>query len=127
MKKSDLDTGMVVLTKSGARYIVMRHKDGTLTFMNAKGHGFYNDCYDEDLNLKSVQITLNKKIPIPVSMLEDYGYDIVKVFDYVKSINSASVTEKLLWDREESTKKKLTIDEIENLLGFKVEIVKDHK
>lgn len=105
MTKSDLKNRMLVRAKCGSLYMVV---DGFLV----KESGWFSlNCYNEDLTIKRdvrVKGCIN---------LEDY--DITKVYSVAKSFNTNEC--ELLWERPEV--KELTIQEIEDKLGYKVKIV----
>lgn len=106
----DLESRMVVKTRSGDRYFVVRENDGFyLMNTNCETHirilMTYGATYSDDMKHNDPQ------------------RDIMKVFKKVDSINRAKTTEKLLWEREEP--KKMTLKEIEQKLGYDVEIIQE--
>ncbi len=118
MTKSELKTGMIVTRKDGIQNVVYRdvvwgncnEMDCTEGVLVNKNKRSWNGLsrYNEDLTHK-----------------HNVGYDIIKVekpkhpYDLQKNPNEVEAT--LLWVREEA--KKMTVEEIEKILGYKVEIV----
>lgn len=102
MKKSDLENGMIVECRNGKRYIVI--KDFTLKTERWGGidimlgnNGFMSfDNYNNDLSVKSGDI--------------DWNIDKVYCRKYLGDMEL-----KLLWERKEKPKIKLTYDEIKLL------------
>lgn len=120
MTKSELKTGMIVTRRDGRKLTVYRdcvcsfedaiHNDVFVNGTSKCWHSF--DYFDEDLT-------------------NNHGYkefDIMKVelahhpYDFNRYPNNADVT-KVLWEREEV--KKMTVAEVEAILGYKVEIVSE--
>lgn len=100
MTKSDLKNRMVVETREGIRYLVVGE-------MLMRGASFLLlSDYDEDLMHNG-----------------DKDFDIVKVFDYVSNFNSIKRCNDVVWQRQEP--KKLTLKELEGILGYPVEIVEE--
>ena len=118
MTKSELKTGMIVTQSNGKKLTVYRncacsyggklHDDVIVDASDMTWHPF--DYYTEDL-------------------INDQGYhefDIVKVelahhpYDFNKYPLDAKV-DKVLWERSET--QKMTVADIEKILGYKVEIV----
>lgn len=103
MRKEDLKDGMVVETKRGDRYLIV--KDATYavkvsTYMDLITHNqdlTYSP--DEDLDIMKV---FNPCIGSIETMLKHPG--------------------KPIWERKES--KELTVEEIEKLLGYPIKVVK---
>ena len=121
MTKSELKTGMIVTRRDGKRLTVYRncacsfgHSIHNDVFVDASDEIWHSmEYYSEDLkNLKGYP-----------------EYDIVKVelvwhpYDYNKYPFDADRT-KVLWERTDP-KKKMTVAEIESILGYKVEIVSE--
>ena len=100
MTKSDLKNRMVVEVRNGKRYLVVGE-------MLMRGASFLLlPDYDEDLMHNG-----------------DKDFDIVKVFDYVSNFNNIKRCNDVVWQRQEP--KKLTLKELEGILGYPVEIVKE--
>ena len=97
MTKSDLKNRMVVEVRNGKRYLVVDY-----LLMCDSGFLLLSD-YDEDLMHNG-----------------DKDFDIVKVFDYVSNFNNIKRCNDVVWERQEP--KKLTLKEIESILGYSVEI-----
>ena len=120
MTKSELKTGMIVTMRNGKKMTVYRdcacsfaHPNHNDVFVDAFTSSWSSlNSYTEDLKNKSGYVE----------------FDIVKVelvhypYDYNKYPNFAKVDD-VLWTREKT--KKLTVAEIENILGYKVEIVSE--
>lgn len=120
MTKSDLKTGMIVTRRDGKRFTVYRNcaaesyskleTDVLVDALNSMWHPL--EYYDEDL-------TNNRG---------NRDFDIVKVelvhhpYDFNKFPCNAKIV-KTLWTRDDT--KKMTVAEIESILGYKVEIVSD--
>lgn len=100
MTKSDLKNRMVVEVRDGKRYLVVDE-----LLMRDSGWLVLSD-YDEDLMHK-----YNK------------NYDIVKVFDCVKRFDNVEKCNDVIWERQEP--KKITLKELEDILGYPVEIVEE--
>jgi hypothetical protein len=118
MTKSELKTGMVVTRRDGMKLTVYRNCGCSF------GHTIHNDVivngYSENwhpLDNYTEDLLNNKGYP---------EYDIVKVelvhhpYDYNRyPFNAERV--KTLWERKDV--KKMTVAEIESILGYKVEII----
>lgn len=105
MKKSDLKSGMVVETREGNRYLVI--KDGDLLyFMNSNESTYLEDIYGDDL----------------LSTQSD-NFDIMKICDKTLTFKDVKYTTNLLWEREKP--RKMTIEQLERIFGFPVEIVEE--
>ena len=115
MKKSDLIAGKhVVETRYGDKYLIFDSEEGKFMY-RADGEFLDLEGYDEDM-LK----TNKHKI-----------YDIMKVFEVKTTCNSIGLNRKdnryltLIWERTEP--KEMTMAELEEKLGYKVKIVKEHE
>lgn len=109
MKLNDLKTGMIVKTREGMYYIIMRDfiDDGDVL----AGLSCNNKISDTWLSLSSYNQDMTyPKLP---------SLDIVNV--YASSVYSADTPTKLLWERKEY--KEVTMQEIEEKFGCKVKIV----
>lgn len=116
MKKFDLRTGHIVTTRDGYQYMVflnaMAGMTGGMDVLVRDGGFTYLCNYDDDLRNDS-----------------DYRFDIIKVeavtgpLDFGKSVNNVR-TARTLWERTDP-KKKMTVAEIEKILGYGVEIVSE--
>jgi hypothetical protein len=107
MKKSDLKTGMLVKTMNNRFYLILVI-DGEPLFANVNG-GSYASGYREDLTNEN-----------------DSDYDVRLIYsrsgftlDDLKSTYVAS--RDILWKREEP--KEMTIEEIQQSLGYKIKVV----
>ena len=121
MTKSELKTGMIVTRRDGKKLTVYRNCACSF------GHTIHNDVFvdasDETwhpMDNYSEDLINNKGYP---------EYDIVKVetvrhpYDYNKYPFDAKIGD-ILWVRTEP-KKKMTVAEIESILGYKVEIISE--
>lgn len=121
MTKSELKTGMIVTRRDGKKLTVYRncaccfdHSIHNDVFVDASDETWHPmEYYSEDLvNIKGYS-----------------EYDIVKVelvwhpYDYNKYPFDAERV-KVLWERT-YPKKKMTVAEIESILGYKVEIISE--
>ena len=120
MTKSDLKTGMIVTRRDGKKWTVYRncacafsHQIHDDVFVDASISSWEPfEYYTEDLLNKSGRTEL----------------DIMKIelvhhpYDFNKFPCNAKV-DKILWVRDDT--KKMTVAEIESILGYKVEIVSD--
>lgn len=120
MTKSELKTGMIVTRRDGKKMTVYRNC--ACSFTRPSHSDVFVDAsiscwspfehYTEDLKATH----------------EYKEFDIVKVelarhpYDFNEYPDSAKI-DKVLWIRDE--KKKMTVAEIENILGYKVEIVSE--
>lgn len=115
MKKSDLIAGKhVVETSDGAKYLIFDSKEGK--FMFGIHYGLIDlERYHEDLTRNSA----------------DKKYDIAKVYELKCPASQYSIKEHcaeyltLVWERTEP--KEMTMAELEEKLGYKVKIVKEHE
>lgn len=116
MNKFSLKTGHIVTLRNGKTYMVFRncmYHDGKDVLVD-KNNGWFNlDNFNEDMtfNERNLLIDNPKK------------WDIMKVaktahpFDLVREYGNVIV----IWERQEA--KKITVSEIEKILGYKVEII----
>ena len=116
MTKSGLIAGRhVAETRNGDKYLIFDSEDGKFMYQ-VDGGGFMDlEGYDEDM------LKINKhKI-----------YDIMKVFEVETACNRTGFNREdnrylaLIWEREEP--KEMTMAELEEKLGYKVKIVKEHE
>lgn len=122
MTKSELKTGMIVTRRDGKKLTVYRN------CACSASHRIYNDvivdasceCW-HPLEYYTEDLINNNNFP---------EFDIVKVelvhhpYDYNKYPFDAKVV-KVLWERNEP--KKMTVAEIEAILGYKIEVVSEVK
>lgn len=111
MKKTDLQVGMVVETRCMGLYMVMP-VDEPMEIILASYNGWASLAnYNDDLTHRANQI-----------------FDIVKVYGFTsyetEPLEFELDNRKLLWERKEETKK-MTVAEIENILGYKIEVVSE--
>lgn len=123
MKKSDLKTGYLVVTRDGHEYVVYLNvltnyqrdkKPEDIIVYNQGDSRRWNglDTYNEDLTYKGKE---NKNDIMEVYML--YHPFTLQDMTYCEQMR------KLLWQREEP--KELTIKEIEEILGYSIKIIKE--
>lgn len=106
--KSDLKDGMVVEYRNGVRRMVLDDK-----LIGYDGHLPMNSLRD-DLCYDAVSVVKSQ-------------YDVVKVYKSSANIFNSYFEDyylTLIWERPKSAKK-MTVEEIEKELGYKVEIVSD--
>lgn len=120
MKKEDLMTGDIVLTRGGAKYIVLKgtkhfgNKKDTL--INLKEGGYLEiNYYNDDLTFYEYES----------------DFDIIKVCsnNYVgDNIRDHIINNKdtWTWEREKEVKE-MTLAEISEALGYEVKVVKEEK
>lgn len=115
MTKSDLRTGMAVVDRSGRKWFVLKESyvkvggsylEGSF-IVSKDGHWCVLDSFNEDLTMSNCR----EMDIVAVLMFE-------KIQDLVKSGNS----EVVIWKRKDPPKK-LTLSELEAILGYEVEIV----
>lgn len=113
--KDDLKVGYVVKMRDGSLNMVMPNNNDELITVDASGGWMYlkryNDCLFNSCNDLLVSNTSN--------------FDIMEVYGRAKPNNETlklDISDRdLLWKREEA--KKMTVEEIEKELGYKIEIV----
>ena len=116
MKKSDLKNGMIVKTRDGDEYIVIKYclnnLQETSDVLLSTGGGYMGmDEYNDDLICP-----------------EDSDFDIMEIClnSYGGILyGSGADVHTLIWERQNKKEiiKELTLDEIEKQLGYKVKIV----
>lgn len=119
MTKADLNTGMIVVLRNGEEYMVML--DST--------HNYSIGCNDVLVGLEHKWFKVHD---YNENMLleSDHEYDIMEVYMVTHpyaftDFNYDKDKRILLWKREEVEIKKMTVADIEKLVGCKVEIVKE--
>ena len=129
--KKDLRSGYVVEFRCGLRRLVTRSGMFTQILINPDSgrwnylaSGWRDDLTASDDRYRAM---CEAECPNPKSTPRDY--DIMKVWGLVKSTSCYAISlttrtegRDLLWEREPEAKK-LTVDEISKLLGYKVEVV----
>lgn len=129
--KKDLRSGYVVEFKNGIRRLVTRTGMFTQILVNPETgdwnylqSGWNNDLTAQDDRYRK---TCSYECDLPKFYPE--RFDIVRVWGLIKSTDKYSKVftvntegRDLLWEREPEAKK-LTVDEISKLLGYKVEVV----
>ena len=113
MTLNDLKTGMIVKTRNGNSYIVMRD------FIDAGDVLAGLSCSNIISGTWTSLSNYNQDMTHPTRAF----LDIVNV--YASSVYSADTPTKLLWERKEY--KEVTMSEIEEMFGCKVKIVEEDK
>ena len=115
MTKSDLKTGMVAIDRAGHKWFVLkdsyikvggRYIEGDF-LVSKDGNWGIIEAYNEDLTFSNCR-----------------GMDIVAVlmFDHIQDLVKSGNSEVVIWKRKDPPKK-LTLSELEAILGYEVEIV----
>lgn len=128
--KNSLKMGYVVKFRNGEFKMVMpAGKDGTLILAGSPSEPwFYLSSWDDEFNAKSSRFYGGEML----ITREEYtrGHDIVAVYGYVRGSMAYSYcgvlseeNRELLWERK--IPKRMTVEEISNILGYEVEIVAD--
>ena len=123
MKKSDLKTGYLVVTREGHEYVVYLNvltdyqhdkKPADIIVCNQRDSIRWEglNVYNEDLTYKGTE---NSNDIMEVHLL--YHPFALQEMSYCKQMR------KLLWKREEPTE--LTIKQIEEILGYSIKIIKE--
>lgn len=121
MKKHDLATGMHVICKNGDEYVLIKNVDTHMSgqtkitsvpMISVKNNGWLDlRDYTEDLK--------------DVNCFEEFDIQKVYMPKYYRCVISPiyAIPEdyELIWERPE--KKKMTLEEIEEALGYEIEIV----
>lgn len=103
--KSDLKPGMVVRTKEGNIYIVFED------FLASKEGYVSMDIYDRNLlSKKGDRFTI------------DYVYE-AKKYSLETILNDSEYSKKVLFNRHENKVKEMTLEEVEEKLGYRVKII----
>lgn len=110
----DLSDGMVVETKCGKRYLVYCGR-----FIGETGYNIL-DSYDNDL-------TANHYLDDPYTIVKVYRipreFIIRTIRDFLTDTSVRHYT--LIWEREE--RRDMTLEEIENKLGYKINLIDNTK
>lgn len=129
--KKDLRSGYVVEFKNGIRRLVTRTGMFTQILVNPETGDWNYLQSGWNVDLTAQDDRYRKMCDSECSLPKFYPerFDIVKVWGLIKSTDSYSKVfttsiegRDLLWEREPEAKK-LTVDEISKLLGYKVEVV----
>lgn len=103
MTKSDLKGGMIVEIKNGEKLLVFKSAlINCYLFIDRRGKYWEMRLYNEDLYRSNDNFYYG----------DARDYDIVKVYDE---------KDNLIWERKEA--RKMTVSEIEEKLGYKIEII----
>lgn len=119
MTKSDLKTGMTVKLRNGDLYKVLKDVDTLLyghqdIFFANKEIGFIHGNFFDD-NLICIG---------SAPCIDGHTLDIIEIYDYINNGNILKFdTNNILWKRPET--KKMTVSEVEKILGYKVEIISE--
>ena len=127
-KKKDLRSGYVVECRNGKRCLVARAGMFTqiLVFPDGSWWGYLKSGWTDDLTYSTYYNHLSSfKGPHPNDIMKVWGL-VDKTESYGDVFTTKTEHRKLLWSREPEAKK-LTVDEISKLLGYKVEIVGESK
>lgn len=120
MKKTDLKAGYLIELRNGQRYFVMPIKgdDGVDLELVTQHSVRPLDWYDDNL------VCTRMSFSCPYTKKE---MDIMKVYGLVDwplyALRLETEHRELLWERKEP--KKMTVSEIESILGYEVEIVSE--
>ena len=112
MKRNELEVGYLVELRSGHKAMVMPVDSDENPIILVGEKGLWNNlyCYNDDLN-----------------HIFHGSDDIIKVWDFSKIYRDVfsfdTKYRELLWERKE--KRKMTVAEIERILGYEVEIVSE--
>lgn len=133
--KKDLRSGYVVEFRNGCRRLVTRAGMFTQILINPETEAWNylasGWCDDLTANDDKFRRLASSECRSPVQKSNDY--DIMKVWGLVNTTDAYGCAfetdiqhRDLLWEREPEAKK-LTVDEISKLLGYKVEVVGTEK
>lgn len=109
--KDDLKVGYVAEAANQSMFMVMSNDKNHLCLVNDEGYFIPLDSLDDEMH------DPNPIGPYDYSVLAVYGY--AHRFSYSRDISTRNRS--LLWKREEV--KKMTVEEIEKELGYKIDIV----
>lgn len=112
MKKSDLENGMVVQTRNGNIYLVLKpFEDHEFVLVRAEGY-MTSDCYDEYLKVKSDDLKI-----VNVSYLfKDEFFKIIKDFEEIDGLRFGTVPENnYILDKLDSIQEQL--DEVKKMVS----------
>jgi hypothetical protein len=124
MKKSDLRTGMIVTLRNGKEYVFFRNFVTTTEYsMNTSADGVF--VYGQK---RMWMLGCDYNNNLLMKEREHSQFDVMKVEmcnhpycfmdpEYGKD------NRKLIWERQEA--KKMTVSEIEAILGYKIEVVSE--
>jgi len=127
-KKKDLRSGYVVECRSGKRLLVARAGMFTqiLVFPEGNWWGYLKSGWTDILTYNTYAAHCGAyKGPHPNDIMKVWGL-IDNTEHYDEVFTTKVEHRKLLWSREPEAKK-MTVDEISKLLGYKVEIVGESK
>lgn len=116
MNKFNLRTGHVVTLRNGETYMVFRncmYHNGKDVLVNKHNSWFRLSDFKDDLTFDDSIACINYPDKWDIMKVETTLHPYALVEDYGKG--------KVIWERQEA--KKMTVSEIEKILGFKVEIV----
>lgn len=109
----DLETRMVIETRNGDRYLVLRDQKEIHVM-----------CSDENYYTKLVGGNYGNH-NVEMRFLEDTDLDVMRVFPKVDTFDEVKTVNEPIWERKEP--KKMTVAEIQKELGYEVEVIADAK
>lgn len=125
----DILPGYVVRLRNGdIRSVYNVGTMGSMILVNSDGDWNYKSCWNYDLTAKA--LSWNPRYVLPKN--DHKEWDIVEVYGFVQSTKSyrtvmaiSCENRPLLYIRNEP--KKMTVSEIEKLLGYEIEIISEGK
>lgn len=121
MKLKDLRSGYVVELRNGTKWLVARAgNDFTRILVDNRGSwGYLDHSYNEDLTRKDSSEGIYGGVRTR-DIMKVWGL-ITKPSEWKYAAGTATNYRPVLWERKDA--KKLTVDQISELLGYPVEIV----
>lgn len=116
MTRADIKSGYVVQLRDGDYRMATRVGGFTKVLVDKFGNWAYLSRWCDDLSFAS-----NTKGPDPMDIVAVYGL-VREPVNYSYAFHLSPTHRDLLWKRKDPTK--LTVAEIEKLLGYEIEIVK---
>lgn len=127
MTKDMLKSGYIVQLKSGELRMVLRAGSFTHVLVSEDGSWTYLSRWNDDLT-RNLRSCLDQRYNGSGETVPGAHNDIVKVYGLVQGVknyhNVLKITtegRELLWDR--NPRRRMTLEEIERVLGYPVEIV----
>lgn len=118
MNKFNLRTGHVVTLRNGETYMVFRncmYHNGKDVLVNKHNSWFRLSDFKDDLTFDDNTAYSNYTRDWDIMKVETTLHPYALVEDYGKG--------KVIWERQEA--KRMTVSEIEKILGFKIEVVSE--
>lgn len=109
----DLETRMVIETRNGDRYLVLRDQK-EIHVMCSDGN-YYTKLVGGNYENHNAEMRF----------LEDTDLDVMTVYPKVDTFNEVETVNEPIWERKEP--KKMTVAEIQKELGYEVEVIADAK